>query len=127
VPEKTVVLLGGAVLAAGLAVLAVVTGDPLILAVAAAVAFVAIGHVLPTRRLSLFIARRQPKPLGTARTAFVFSLLGIFLVWASTIALDFPETLLRTAGWISVALFIVAGAVLVAAARCTEDLKRESA
>jgi apolipoprotein N-acyltransferase len=60
-----------------------------------------------------------------ARVAFVFTMLGIFMVWATTVALDFPDSFLRLAGWISLALFSVAGATIVAAVRCTEDLKDE--
>jgi apolipoprotein N-acyltransferase len=123
VSEKALVLLMGVVLAAGLAGVAVVTDDPLILAVAAAVAFVAVGYVMPARGLPLVLARRQPKPPGVARTAFLFTFLGISMVWATELALDFPDSLPRLAGWIALALFNVVGATIVAAARCAEDLK----
>jgi hypothetical protein len=123
VSEKVLVLLLGVVLAAGLAGVAVVTDDPLILAVAAAVAFVSVGYAMPARGLLLLLARRQAKPLGVARTAFVFTFLGISMVWATTTALVTSEPYLRMAGWMIVALFSVAGATIVAGIRCAEDLR----
>jgi hypothetical protein len=123
VSKKVLVFLLGVVLAAGLAGVAVVTDDPLILAVAAAVAFVAVGHVMPARGLPLLLARRQPKPPGVAHTAFLFTFLGILMVWATITALDTTDSYLRLAGWMVLALFSVTGATIVAAFRCAEDLK----
>jgi hypothetical protein len=125
VSERVLVLLLGVVVAAGLAGLAVVTDDPLILAVAAAVAFVSVGYVLPARGLPLFIVRRQPKPPGVARAAFVFTLLGIFMVWATTIALDATDSYIRLSGWIALAFISVGGATIVAAIRYAEGLKSD--
>jgi hypothetical protein len=125
VSKKAPVLLLGVVLAAGLAGAAVVTDDPLILALAAAVAFVAVGYVMPARGLPL-IARRQPKPPGVAHIAFLFTFLGISMVWATTTALDTTDSYLRLAGWVFVALFSALGATIVAAARCAEDLTGDS-
>jgi dipeptide/tripeptide permease len=122
VSEKALVLLLGVVLAAGLAGVAVVSDDPLILALAAAVAFVAVGYGMPARRLSLFIARRQPKPPGVAPIAFLFTFLGISMVWATTTALSTTDSYLRLAGWVFVTLFSALGATIVAAHRCAEDL-----
>jgi hypothetical protein len=117
------VLLVGVVLAAGLAGLAVLTHDRLILAVAAAGAFVAVGYVMPARGLPLFIARRRPKPPAAARIAFLFTTLGIFMMWATAIALDATDSYLRLTGWLALVLFSVTGAIIVAAIRCAEDLQ----
>jgi hypothetical protein len=76
VPEKMLILLIGVVLAAGLGGLAVVGDGPPILACAATLAFVAVGNVMPARGLPLLIVRRQGKPLGVARAAFLFAFLG---------------------------------------------------
>ena len=115
-------LLLGVVLAVGLAGLAVVTDDPLILALAAAVAFVAVGYVMPARGLPLLIVQRQRRPLGVAGAAFLFAFLGIWLVWASTTALDATLPSLQLTGWLALVCFSLIGVIFVAALRCAEDL-----
>jgi hypothetical protein len=117
------ILLLGVVLAAGLGGLAVVGDGPPILACAATLALVAVGNVMPARGLPLLIVRRQGKPLGVARAAFLFAFLGIWLSWASTVALDAPDSYQRFAGWVALAGISSTGASIVAAIRCAEAIK----
>ena len=120
--ESILAFLGGAILATGLGAVAVVGDDPLVLAVAAAVAFVSAGHVMPARGLTPLIPHRQPVRTGAARGAFVFAFLGIALVWASITALDTTLPSLRVVGWGALVCFIATGAVIVATIRCAEEL-----
>jgi hypothetical protein len=121
VKEKLLVLLGGVVLAVVVGGVAVVGDGPPILACAATVAFLALGYVLPPRGLTLFIVRRQRKPLGVAGAAALFAFLGVWLVWASTVALDATDSYTRFTGWVVLAWFTTMGASSVSALRCAES------
>ncbi|MEV0291905.1 MULTISPECIES: hypothetical protein [unclassified Kribbella] len=120
--KRILAFLGGVVLATGLGATAVTGDDPLVLAFAAAIAFVSAGHVMPARGLMPLIARRQPVRTAAASRAFVFAFLGIALVWASITALDTTLPSLRVVGWGALACFIATGAVIVATYRFAEEL-----
>lgn len=123
VRDKVLPLLGGALAACVVGAVAIAADGPPLLACAAAVAFVALGYVLPPRGLARFIVQRQRKPLEVTGVAFLFAFLGIWLVWASTMALDAGTSWLRLTGWVILAWFSAMGASFVTALRHADDLR----
>ncbi|WP_344231488.1 hypothetical protein [Kribbella hippodromi] len=120
---KVLALLGGALAACVMGGVAIAADGPPLLACAAAATFVALGSVLPPRGLGRFIVRRQRKPLDVTGVAFLFAFLGVWLVWASTMALDAGTSWLRFTGWVVLAWFSATGAGFVAALRHAEALR----
>ncbi|WP_329000872.1 hypothetical protein OHA18_41385 [Kribbella sp. NBC_00709] len=121
--EKVLSLLGGALVTCMVGGFAIAMDGPPLLACAAAAAFVALGSVLPARGLARLIVQRQRKPLDVAGVAFLFAFLGVWLVWASTMALDASTSWLRFTGWVVLAWFSAMGASFVAALRHADDLR----
>jgi hypothetical protein len=117
------ILLVGVVLAAALVAVAVATDAGPILAGAATLAFVALGYVVPARRLPLFIVQRLRKRMGVGRAAFLFAVLGICLSEAAAVALDATDSYTRFSGWVALGGFSAIGASFVAAIRRTEAMK----
>ncbi|MFC0627740.1 hypothetical protein [Kribbella deserti] len=117
ISDKPLSLALGLVVAVAVGALAVIGEAPPILACAVAGAIIVLGYLIPVSGLPRMLARRQPKPMGFARTAFVFAFLGIWLSWASSQALEPPDPFLRLAGWIFLAVFVIVGAIVVAASR----------
>ena len=121
VSHKVVALLGGALVACVVGGVAIAADAPPLLACAAAVAFVALGSVLPPRGLARFVVRRQLS--GVTAVAFLFAFLGICLLWPSTTALDASTSWLRLTGWIVLAWFTALTASFLAALRHANSLR----